>query len=288
MLNSVALRAGRRSVQTLSGNRTQQSHNLSFKQPTTTLEFSAKRQPSVSSSGSNTIASSSVGSNHSSLFERMASCGSGSFEREALMEAIHQPKPIKSGWLDKHTINLFMDKQKVTISRKILKLLRQEEQTVEQDFKKLHQYYDYLPGNQAQDYTAQADDRFHNGFSRTLRGWMLQDLSGSKPKNFTSAVSMKAGLQSYTNNLEAIDSFLSKALESGADYQSGKPYLTDNQRRSMATATENLRKTEHDIHDYRDALKHLVLKPDFNINEWWSTGAEARQAAENYLSRMSR
>lgn len=255
MLNSVALRAGVRSLRTFSTN---QAQNPPFRNPSTSVTFSAQRN--ASSNASQSIASSSVSSN-ASLFERISSFGS--LKERAFIEALHQPAPIKTNWLDKRNVKLFLDKQKLTISRKVLRLINQEEQEVEKDFKKLHQYFDYLPGSQAQGYTELAHDRFHNGFSETLRKWVRRDLSAFKPKDFTSATSMRAGLQSYGNNLEAIDEFLGHALDSASAFQGARRHLTDHQRKCVETATQNLEKTERDVHDYRDALNHLVLKPGF-------------------------
>ncbi len=272
MLNTVTLRAGLRGLKNLSHtSKNQQGSFTSLNQPQPRpLTFAASHTSATESSSvaasestrfdslqAHPVAPSSSNSSTSNLFRRLSALSRSS---QSLKEAVHRPEPIKSGFLDRRSIQLPLDKQKFTISQKVLRLLNDEEQAVQQDFKQLIQnHLSSLPSPQAQALTVQAMDFFNNGVSKTLRSWLLQDLSSHQPKHFTNTQGLSAGLKSYQGNLEAVDDFLNQAM-AGAK----RPFSAHEKATlppKAAEATQMLEKTEQDVHDYRDALNHLILQP---------------------------
>lgn len=272
MLNTVAFRAGMRGFRALSHTQNQQGHFPSVQQhpqprrltfaashssPSTGASRLTSESPTFDTLDSHPAALSSTSSSTSNIFRRLSTLSRSS---QSLKEAVHSSEPIKSGFLDRRSIQLPSDKQKLTISQKILRLLNDEEQTVQQDFKQLIQnHLTHLPTPQSQALTIQAVDFFNNGLSKTLRRWLLQDLNSHQPRHFTNTQGLSAGLKSYQGNLEAVDDFLNQAKESARQQFHGLP--AEALPAKMTQATQMLEKTEQDVQVYRDALHHLILQP---------------------------
>ncbi len=271
MLTTVTLRAGLRGLRTLSHTQSQQGHfspvqqfqpkRLTFaaRYPSPTGESSrlTSESTTLDTLDSHPVTLSSTSSSTSNIFRRLSALSRSS---QSLKEAVHRPEPIKSGLLDRRSIQLPSDKQKLTISQKILRLLNDEEQAVQQDFRQLMQnHLSNLPNPQARALTLQALDFFNNGLSKTLRQWFLQDLNSHQPKHFTNTQGLSAGLKSYQGNLEAVDDFLKQAMEGTRQPHSAHPKAALSPQ--ALEAAQMLEKTEQDVHDYRDALNHLILKP---------------------------
>jgi small nuclear ribonucleoprotein (snRNP)-like protein len=273
LLNNLTLRAGLKGLRALSHPQNQQGHfpstqhsrprPLTFAASHTSSTRASSRHSSESTTldtlASHPVTLSNTSSSTSNIFRRLSTL-SKSRSSQALKEAIHRPEPIKSGFLDRRSIQLPLDKQKLTISQKILHLLNDEEQAVQQDFQQLVQnHLGNLHNPQVKALTNKAVDFFNNGVSKTLRHWLLQDLNSQHPKHFTNAQGLSAGLKSYQGNLEAVDDFLNQAMESIT--QQLKSHDTAAVPPKIAEAAQMLKKTEQDVHDYRDALHHLILQP---------------------------
>ncbi|WMU93278.1 hypothetical protein EMOOHJMP_00084 [Microcystis phage MaAM05] len=271
MLNNLTLRAGLRGLRALGHTQNQQGHfpsvqhsrprpltfAASHPSPTRASSRRSSESTSLDTLESHPVTLSSTSSSTSNIFRRLSTL---SRSNQSLKEAIHRPEPIKSGFLDRRSIQLPLDKQKLTISKKILHLLNDEEQAVQQDFQQLVQnHLANLPNPRVKALANQAVDFFNNGVSKTLRRWLLQDLSSQQPEHFTNAQGLSAGLKSYQGNLEAVDDFLNQAMESIT--QQLKSHDTAAVPPKIAEAAQMLKKTEQDVHDYRDALHHLILQP---------------------------